>query len=105
RIARHILACRLLDLTESNGLPVDRLIGLKFPAYLVPHPAKVLWIVHQHRAAYDLWEHPLGDLANAPDGAAVRDLVHDAERRLLPEARALHAISATVAHRLQQHLG
>jgi glycosyltransferase involved in cell wall biosynthesis len=33
---------------------VDRVIGLKFPAYLIPHPQKVLWILHQFRQAYDL---------------------------------------------------
>ena len=40
RILDHMLACRLLDLTESAGTPVDRVIGLKFPAYFVPHPHK-----------------------------------------------------------------
>src|SRR5690606_3032321 len=51
----HLLACRLLDLTEANGVAVDRVIGLKFPAYHVRHPHKVLWILHQHRTLYDLW--------------------------------------------------
>ena len=31
RILEHVLACRLLDLTEVAGEPVDLLIGLKFP--------------------------------------------------------------------------
>src|SRR5262249_41536777 len=53
RIPQQMLACRLLDLTTSNGLPVDAVIGLKFPAYLVPHRNKVLWVLHQYRAAYD----------------------------------------------------
>src|SRR5439155_3184295 len=34
RILETMLACRLLDLTESAGTRVDRVIGLKFPAYL-----------------------------------------------------------------------
>ena len=49
RILDHMLACRLLDLSESMGTAIDRVIGLKFPAYLVAHPHKVLWITHQHR--------------------------------------------------------
>ena len=49
RILEQVLACRLLDLTESAGNSVDLFLGLKFPAYLIPHPNKVLWIVHQHR--------------------------------------------------------
>ena len=38
RILDQVLICRLLDLTESCGAAVDRVIGLKFPAYLIPHP-------------------------------------------------------------------
>jgi hypothetical protein len=59
KILDHMLACQLLDVTEVAGTPVDRVIGLKFPAYLIPHPNKVLWILHQHRTAYELWDHPV----------------------------------------------
>ncbi|HZT81915.1 MAG TPA: hypothetical protein VFA26_16940, partial [Gemmataceae bacterium] len=38
RILDHMLACRLLDLTETCGAGIDRVIGLKFPAYFVNHP-------------------------------------------------------------------
>ena len=33
---------------------VDRVVALKFPAYLIPHPDKRLWLVHQLRQAYEL---------------------------------------------------
>jgi hypothetical protein len=49
---------RSLDLAESNGLKIDMVIALKFPAYLVPHERKVVWLIHQHRSAYELWDHP-----------------------------------------------
>jgi glycosyltransferase involved in cell wall biosynthesis len=105
RILDQILACRLFDLTESDGFKIDRLIGLKFPAYLIPHPSKVLWILHQHRPAYDLWEHSLGDLVNYPDGAQVRDAIQQADQAFIPEARALFANSCTVADRLKKYCG
>jgi len=105
RILDQLLACRLLDLTESAGNPVDLLLGLKFPAYLIPHPNKVLWIVHQHRAAYELWDHPLGDFMHYPNGPHVRDAIRQAEERLIAEARAVFTISANVAHRLKQYCG
>ena len=54
------------DLTEVMGTPVDLMIGLRFPAYLIPHPNKVLWILHQFRTAYELWDHQLGDLIYSP---------------------------------------
>jgi glycosyltransferase involved in cell wall biosynthesis len=105
RILDHVLACRLLDVTESTGTPVDRLIGLKFPAYFMPHPHKVLWLLHQHRTAYDLWDHPLGDLIRFPNGAQIRDAIREADGRLLPQARRIFTISGNVSQRLKAFCG
>jgi glycosyltransferase involved in cell wall biosynthesis len=103
RIHEHLLACRLLDLEESNGVPVDRLIGLKFPAYHIRHPNKVTWILHQFRTAFEMWDTGECDLSPYPHGRAVRDSIDAVERALLPEARFLYANSATVAKRLHEH--
>lgn len=103
RIPEHILACRLLDLSESCGVRVDRVIGLRFPAYCIPHPSKVLWILHQYRAAYDLWDTPLGDLIHFPDGRQIRDVIHQADRRYIAEAQAIYANSGNVSKRLKNY--
>jgi len=105
KILDHMLACRLLDLSEVAGTPVDLLIGLKFPAYLIPHHNKVLWILHQFRTAYELWDHPLGDLIYSPNGDQVRDTIREADRHLIPEARKVFANSANVARRLKEFCG
>jgi glycosyltransferase involved in cell wall biosynthesis len=102
KILDHILACRLLDVSEVAGTRVDRLIGLRFPAYLIPHPNKVLWILHQHRTAYDLWDHALSDLVYYPNGSQVRDAIEHADRTLIPEAKAVFANSQNVARRLKR---
>jgi glycosyltransferase involved in cell wall biosynthesis len=102
RILDHMLACRLLDLDESCGTRVDRVIGLKFPAYLLPHPNKVVWALHQHRAAYDLWSHSMSDLVHFPNGVQVRAAIHQADRQLLPKAKAVYTISKNVSHRLKR---
>ena len=102
-IPQQILACRLLDLTESMGTRIDRVIGLKFPAYLIAHPDKVQWILHQHRGAYDLWEQHWGDLYGAPGGAEARDAIRNADTRLIPQARRVFAISRNVAARLRHY--
>ncbi len=101
KILDHMLACRLLDLSEVMGTPVDLMIGLKFPAYLIRHPRKVLWILHQFRTAYDLWDHKLGDLIYKPNGAEVRDAIRQADRQIIPQARRVFANSANVAARLK----
>src|SRR5262245_66241810 len=54
-IMRGAMAWRMLDLSAANGRPVDLAIGMKFPAYLVAHPVKGLWILHQHGSASNLW--------------------------------------------------
>ena len=71
---------RLIDeifINKSMHLPnVDRMIGLKFPAYLMPHDHKTLWLLHQFRQAYDLrdaGQSPLGrDLASLSIVEAIR---------------------------------
>lgn len=101
RIIDHMLACRLLDVTEVNGTPVDLVIGLRFPAYLIPHPNKVLWILHQFRTAYELWDHQLGDLIYSPNGAEVRDAIRQADRHFIGQTKVVYANSANVAARLK----
>lgn len=105
RILDTMLACRLLDVAEANGRKIDRLIGLKFPAYLVPHPEKVLWILHQHRQAYEQWDHPLGDMALYSNGREVRDAVRRADTQLIPEAKAVFTNSLNVSRRLKEYCG
>ncbi len=104
-LPEQVLACRLMDLTASLGRPIDRMIGLKFPAYLTPHPDKVLWILHQHRSACDLWDQRYGDLFNVPDGEAGMRFVRGVDLRLIPEARAVYANSRNVARRLKRFCG
>ena len=98
-------AARLLDLTESTGVAIDRLIGLKFPAYLIPHPRKVLWLLHQHRPAYDLWDTPFDDMSSHAHAEAVRDGIREADRALAGEARAVYTISKNVSERLKRFCG
>ncbi len=105
RVLDHMMACRLLDLSEASGVAVDRVIALKFPAYLVPHPHKVAWILHQHRSAYELWGTPFGDIERHPEGLAVRDAIHAADNVAFAEMAALYANSQTVARRLERYNG
>ena len=101
-----MLACRLLDVTETCSMRIDRVIGLKFPAYLVPHPHKVIWLLHQHRTAYELWDHPAaGDLIHYPDGPVVREAIRQADRIFIPEAKAIYTLSRNVSGGLRRSPG
>jgi len=105
RIQPQILATQLLDVTESSGMRIDRVIGLKFPAYLMPHPNKVLWILHQHRAAYDLWLHEPGDLHGQPGGERAMQAIRAADARAIPAAKQVFTNSRRVSQRLFDYCG
>ena len=101
QIMRGAMAWRMLDLSAANGQPVDLVIGMKFPAYLVAHEKKVLWILHQHRSAYNLWGTPFDDLSTYPEGVRVREWIKHCDERFIPEARKVFANSKAVADRLK----
>ena len=102
----HILAAKMFDLSEVEGVAVDQLIGLKFPAYLVPHENKQFWVIHQHRQAYDMWDSGHSDLLHDPDGGALRDLIWEEDRATFGASpHPLYANSRNVADRLTRYLG
>lgn len=97
---------RSLDLSEANGQRIDMVIALKFPAYLVRHERKVVWLIHQHRTAYELWDHPeFGDLSPYEEGPAVRDMIWRADRVGLGEAKRIFTNSGNVRDRLRRGSG
>jgi glycosyltransferase involved in cell wall biosynthesis len=96
------LAWRLLDLDEVQGRPVDLVIGTKFPSYVVRHPNKVVWLIHQFRQAYDLDRTDLGEYGEGSFDRAARRAVHRLDHATLSEAKRLFAISENVASRLAQ---
>ena len=104
RIPDQMLACALTPLDQLAGVNVDRLIALKFPAYLIPHPNKVVWLLHQHRQAYELWENPFGDLHYAPRGTMIRDIIRRADAKMCADAKALFTLSQNVTRRLREFL-
>lgn len=102
RAAQEILAARCLDLEGA----ADLAIGLKFPAYLCRHPAKRLWLLHQDRVSYDLWDTPMyRSLDNSPYDPSARQAVMQADQLCLPECQAIFTISKTVSRRLESYCG
>ena len=100
RITQSALSWRLLDLTHVNDTPIDVVIGTKFPSYLVRHPNKVVWLVHQMRQVYDWYGTPLSDFVNTPDDRAIRETVFQMDRRGFSEATHVYTISRNVSQRL-----
>ena len=105
RVLTQAFLWRLLDLEEADGAPVDLVIATKFPSYVVRHPNKIVWLLHQFRQAYELDGTDLGQFDESPEGRALRRAVHRLDKLALGEARKLFATSGNVAERLRRSTG
>ncbi len=105
RVLGQAFLWRMLDLEEVDGRPVDLVIATKFPSYVVRHPRKVVWLVHQFRQAYELDRTELGQFGETAEERATRRAVQQLDRLTLAEATRLCAISRNVAQRLERSTG
>jgi len=105
QLVKSALAWRLVDLTAAGGKRIDRVIATRFPSYLVKHPHKMAWLVHQMRQVYDLLGTPYSDFVESGRDQKVIDMVRAMDRRGLGEARGLYTISQNTADRLKRWNG
>ncbi len=105
RLLTTALSWSLLDLTSFNGRPVDLVICTKFPTWAVNHPNKALWLIHQHRQAYDLHGTALSEFTPEDDSQAVRNAVRRIDQRGIGECNRTFTISKNVAGRLKRYCG
>ncbi len=69
-VSRAMRVWEAEDFTRLNLYEPDRVVCLKFPTYALRHPAKSVWLLHQHRAAYELFD---------PGGATAQEAALKAE--------------------------
>jgi glycosyltransferase involved in cell wall biosynthesis len=96
-LIQQMMAYRWIDLSKA-----DRLICLRPPAHVIPHPNKVLWFIHHIRVFYDLWDTPY---RNFPDNAhyrGLREALHEADTTALKESQRIFTNSRTVSERLRR---
>ncbi len=105
QLFKSSLAWRLLDLTAAEDGRIDLVIATRFPSYLVKHPNKVVWLVHQLRQAYELAGTTYSDFKGTPRDRRVGEMLRAMDTRTLAEARRVFAISKNVAARLERHNG
>ena len=97
RIPAEIIANRYLGIVN-----VDRVIALKFPAYLVEHNRKTIWLLHQFRQAYDLLDQGQSYLARGVDDELI-GAVAAADRRCFDAAHRLFVNSPVTQDRLWRY--
>jgi glycosyltransferase involved in cell wall biosynthesis len=84
---------------------VDRVIALKFPAYLVPHENRVVWLLHQFRQVYDLWATPHQYLPDDEATEELRRAIQASDTRALRSVKGLYCNSSVTADRLERFNG
>jgi glycosyltransferase involved in cell wall biosynthesis len=92
------------DFSAFHGALLDRLIFLKFPCYLSKHPNSVVWLLHQHRAAYELYNTPWGLDGNDLSQRSLAERIRSADDDVLSNLN-VFAISARVSTRLEASQG
>lgn len=100
QIPTQMLLARTIELRN-----VDHVIALKFPAYLVRHPKKTLWLLHQYRQAYDLWDVGQSNMPEGKQGEDLKDLIRCADNQTFSECRKIFTNSSVTKQRLQKYNG
>jgi glycosyltransferase involved in cell wall biosynthesis len=98
-------AWRMIDLSESNGEPIDAVIATKFPTYFVRHPNKITWLFHQYRAIYDLCGTTFSEFDHTERDVRLRDRLIALDNDVLAESKRLFANARNTAARLAQYNG
>lgn len=100
------LIWRMADITEADGHKIDLVIPMKAPSYVIKHPNKVTWLMHQHRAAYDQKDNEqMSGLNTVPGGDKVIEAITNIDNTTIRESRAIYAHSQNVANRLMRYNG
>lgn len=81
------------------------MIATRFPSYVVRHPNKVVWLIHQFRQVYELKGTGYSDFGDLPGDDEVVEMIRRMDQRTLAEARRLCTISRNTAERLERFLG
>ncbi|RQX84318.1 glycosyltransferase [Burkholderia anthina] len=100
RIPSQMLMVRAFELWN-----VDHVIALKFPAYLIRHHRKSLWLLHQYRQAYDLFDAGQTNLPDGSEGEALREMIRNADNESFAESRRIFTNSTVTQRRLKQYNG
>ena len=101
----HGIPSQMLMVRAFELWNVDRVIALKFPAYLIRHPNKTLWLLHQYRQAYDLFDAGQTNLPAGATGDELRTIIRNADNEAFNESRRIFTNSDVTRQRLAKYNG
>ena len=98
-------AWRMLNLSTSNARPVDVLIATRYPTWFARHPRKIVWLIHQHRAAYELFGTPYSDFTDSEPDRQLRARIAALDSRMFAECERIVTNSRNTAKRVEHFNG
>ena len=98
-------AWRMLNLSSSNARPIDLLIATRFPTWFARHPRKIVWLIHQHRAAYDLYGTPYSDFTDDEQDARLRAQLTALDSKMFAESERIFTNAQNTADRVRRFNG
>ncbi len=100
---------RVIDFSLGENLarwiaPPDVVLALRFPGYLVQHPDKRVWLLHQLRQYYEYYEQTRA-AGDADEVERLHGRVVDVDSVALAGASKLWAMSRRISERLERYNG
>lgn len=99
-VAESMVSASLITIADA-----DVVIPLKFPAYLIEHHHKTIWLLHQFRQVYDFWGTEHQGFPDDDETTALRDAIRTADAGSIGGAHAVFTNSAVTAGRLERFNG
>lgn len=102
-VSKNMDAWASLNFGAFDCGSIDHVIALKFPAFYLSHPNKSVWLMHQHRSVYELFDTEFGESSANASAQALREKVVELDRSSLVSSKAVFTISRTVSERLKKY--
>ncbi len=87
------------DFNNFNGYAIDRVLVLQFPAFYVQHHHKILWLMHQHRSVYELYDKKNASLSSSE----LREKIIETDTRELSKIQTRFSMCHNVSNRLKKY--
>jgi glycosyltransferase involved in cell wall biosynthesis len=97
-LIQQMLAYRMLDVSQA-----DRIICIRAPAHVIPHPHKILWFIAHVRKFYDLWDSQYRGFADDATHRGIRRALVAADTAALHQAQHVFSNSQVVSERLKRY--
>ena len=97
-IKKNIEIWKSQDFQDFSGYKIDKLISLQFPSYYANHPNKTIWLMHQHRGVYDLYDKKNENKKSKE----LKSIITTNDKTELSKCNSIYSMSQNISARLKK---